>query len=130
VEHLLPPRLDMLLAALRAPTREQVVVRGWSAECEQNEHQFARWMSGLYRPPVSRRIASMFPGVPGPTLELVLYICTNCEVAEVRDRTLDRLVDFDGNGRRKLVASGRRDGFLGWYAGARKNNRVYIGAAR
>lgn len=125
--HILPPRLDALLAALTDAVREPVIIRGWSRECVDNEHQFARWISGHYSPPVPAQMARAFPGVPGPVLDLVLYVCTNCEGLEVRDRTVDLIDDFDGRGGRKLIATGRRDGFLGWYSGARSNQRQYIG---
>lgn len=135
---MLPPNLGLLFDGgratdgrvferMRVTAREQVIIRGWSADCADNEHHFARWMSGSYRPPVPPQIAARHPGVPGPTLDLVLYVCTNCEGMEVRDRTVDLISDFDGRGRRKLIASGQRDGFLGWYSGSRANQRTYVG---
>ena len=118
---ILPPNLGALLDVLVVQQREELIVRGWSRECAENEHDLALWRTGLYTPPVSPDLARAFPGIrPEPVL-LHLYMCRNCEMVEVRDRTLDRIVDGG-----KRIASGRRDGLLGWYAGARRANRVYL----
>ena len=118
---ILPPRLDALLASLTEVERHQLVVRGWSRECEDDAHDFALWVKGRYSPPVPEHLARAFIGTRPAPLVLALHMCRNCETVEVRDRTVDRLADGD-----RLVAHGRRDGLLGWYSGARRANRVYL----
>lgn len=112
---ILPPRLDALLEALVVTDRRQVIVRGWSADCERDEHRLERWLAGFY--------SVAHPAFPGirHTFSLVLLVCTACETVEVRDRTRDELVDGT-----RVIAAGRRDGLLGWYSGARRSQRVYL----
>jgi hypothetical protein len=124
-ESVLPPSLGALLEALEVLERRQVITRGYSRECGEDLHDFQRWLTGLYRPPVPAHVAAAFRATAPPALALVLDRCRNCETVEVRDRTFDRIAEGQ-----RLVASGRRDGLLGWYSGARRNQRTYFGSSK
>jgi hypothetical protein len=62
-------------------------------------------------------------------LELRLSICRYCGAIEVRDVSIDYLVDGDARGGRRFITQPRRDRrrdlVLGWYAGRRVSGRIY-----
>jgi hypothetical protein len=110
----LPQRLDALLAT-PGMRRFPVRVSGWRSACGEQDHRLVPFAEGRYR---------------GPDLErrtLRLLICADCESVCVRDVTVDRLVDQAGIGPRRTptLAPRRRDLILGWYTGARRNQRQY-----
>lgn len=114
--NVLPPRLDALLGALERPVRHPVIVRGWGSDCGNDEHHWAVWLEGLYRPtvPVAGSVVQL-------SMALRVSVCTLCETVEVRDVSFDRL-DGLPTGR---SGPRRRDKLLGWYTGARRANRIY-----
>ena len=98
----LPPNLAALLRELRAPTARQVLIRGFGSACATDDHVLRDWITGIFR--------GHF---------LVIRVCELCEAAEVRDRTVS--VIPTARGRIKSTP----DKLLGWYSGARRNQRVY-----
>lgn len=107
----LPARLGDLLARLRVyPIR----VTGWRSECSDQEHRLVPLADGSYLCP------------DGIRRDVRVLICRDCEAACVRDVTVDRLPGLI-TGR---LAPRRRDHVLGWYSGARRNQRTYAGASR
>lgn len=101
----LPQRLDALLAALRAVTRHQVVVRGASTDCGEGEHRFGRWLEGVFG-----------------MRQLALSMCADCGTVEVRDVSIS-VIPGAPPGTSPLR---RRDELLGWYSGSRRNGRQYL----
>lgn len=76
-----------------------------------DDHNLSNWLAGFA------------DCADGKVRYLVLQACTDCGAVCVRDRSFDSL-DGLPNGRRPLR---RRDHVIGWYSGARRNNRVYSG---
>jgi hypothetical protein len=106
----LPAHLDTLLQMMAVTVRAPIRIGGWRPECGQEQHRFQFFAEGTYR---SRRLR--------------LLQCADCEGVQVRDVTLDRLADL-GAGRARYGPKGalrRRDHILGWYSGARRNQRTY-----
>lgn len=102
----LPPRLGDLLARLRVyPLR----IAGWRSECSQQDHRLVPLADGSY-------LCS-----DGIRRELRVLICADCEAACVRDVTVDSLPGL----RPGRHAPRRRDHVIGWYSGARRNQRTY-----
>jgi hypothetical protein len=102
----LPPRLGDLLARLRVyPVR----IRGWRSSCSDQDHRMVPLADGS------------FLCYDGVRRDLRVSICADCEAACVRDVSVDRLVGLP-TGRH---APRRRDGVIGWYSGARRNQRTY-----
>lgn len=99
---LLPPSLALLLDGLRAVTVRQVVIRGWGSPCAEDEHLLRDWITGIYQ-----------------GRHLVIRVCCLCEAAEVRDRTASLVPIVGGR------IHSTPDRLLGWYSGARRNQRVY-----
>lgn len=98
----LPPNLAALLNALRVVSVKQVLIRGWGSPCATDDHLLADWITGVYR-----------------GRSIVLRVCRLCEAAEVRDRTVSITPTRAG------VMTDRPDALLGWYSGARRNQRTY-----
>ena len=112
----LPARLEALLASpgMRVfPIR----VAGWRSACGREEHRLVTIAEGTYRGP--DRILR----------ELRVQMCADCESVCVRDVSFDTLATYDPLGRGSLrpsrLAPRRRDHVLGWYTGARRNQRQY-----
>lgn len=102
----LPPRLDVLLAGLRVmPIR----ITGWRSTCSDQDHRLALLADGAYR------------CLDGVRRDLRVFMCRDCEAVCVRDVSVDRLSGLP-LGR---LAPRRRDHVLGWYSGARRNQRQY-----
>lgn len=107
----LQPRLDGLLSALSPVTyRADVRPAGTRAACDiARTHRFARLREGRHL------------GLDGIVRDLRVLMCQDCGAAQVRDVSVDRLpglrVGRDGPRRRDMV--------IGWYSGARRNQREY-----
>lgn len=103
------PLLDELRVTRQSPVR----VRGIRRECLADQHSSEHWLSGRYR-----------------GLDVQLWVCAFCWRVQVRDVSLDILVDTAPDGRRlRLTPTGlerRHDAVLGLYTGARPLGRVYL----
>lgn len=117
----IPPTLQLLLEGGRAPdgrlwspmrvsARNPFRLAGPRAECLMNDHRIAPWLEGFAT------------GSDGVARFLVLFVCGDCGAMCVRDRSFDTLAGLRA-GRAPLR---RRDHVIGWYAGARPRNRVYM----
>jgi hypothetical protein len=105
----LPPVLRQLLSApgMRVyPIR----IQGWRGECSQQEHRLKLVAEGSYR------------CLDGITRDLRVYTCADCEASCVRDVSVDVL---DARGP-QFLRPRRINHVLGWYSGARRNQRVYV----
>lgn len=116
----IPPSLALLLNGGRGPDgrlwqpvrvamRWPLVLGGARAECVQQDHRLRPWVEGFHS------------GSDGLARYLSLQACADCGAVCVRDRSVDTL-DGLSAGRRPLR---RRDEVIGWYSGARRNQRVY-----
>ena len=112
----LPRRLESLL---QSPGMRVFPIRitGWRADCGREEHRLLIVAEGWYIGPDEVR------------RELRVQMCADCESVCVRDVSLDTLATYDPGGRGSLrpsrLAPRRRDHVLGWYSGARRNQRMY-----
>ena len=114
----LPQKLPDLLAQLTHVTfRADIRPAGARPACDVlREHRFARFREGRWfaRTGIRR----------GEVLDLRLAMCQDCGAVRATDVSLD--VSFDGEriplGRR---GPNRRNHILGWYSGARPNQRQY-----
>ena len=106
VPSILPPSMATLLRVLRRVTVLSTLrFAGYRSDCGDGNHRLAEWLRGYF-------------GVR----ELLVSRCLDCSVAEVRDISFDTLPDLP-TGR---LALRRRSDLLGWYSGARSNQRVYL----
>lgn len=112
----LPRKLDALLASpgMRVfPVR----VTGWRSDCGAQLHRLVSLAEGTYR------------GPDGLRRDLRIQMCADCESVCVRDVSIDTLAHLDPTGRGSLRPSRltprRRDEVMGWYTGARRNQREY-----
>jgi hypothetical protein len=104
----LPKTLDWLLRAMRVTWRQTVHVAGTRTICEsEQDHRLSRFVEGRYA------------GPDGYVRDLRLLMCIDCESVCVRDITTDILP----TDRRRPAR--RRDHVIGWYSGARRNQRQY-----
>lgn len=102
----LPRRLGDLLARLRVyPVR----ISGWRSTCSDQDHRLVPLADGSFL---------CFDGI---RRDLRVLICADCEAAQVRDVSVDRLPGLP-TGR---LAARRRDVIIGWYSGARRGQRIY-----
>lgn len=112
----LPPRLDTLLNA-PGMRRYPIRITGWRGECSAQDHRLKLIAKGRFR------------GTDAETYDLRIYQCADCEAVCVRDVSVDRLEAYDPTGRgpaaRARHLPRRRDHVMGWYSGARRNQRVY-----
>lgn len=106
----LPPKMPDLLTALRGVTyRADFAPAGARAACEMRLHRFQRFREGRHL------------GLDGVLRDLRLEMCADCGAVCVRDISYDRLPGLQaGRG-----GPARRDLLLGWYSGARRNQREY-----
>ncbi len=105
------PTLDKLLAAMTGVVVYDVRVGGTSRSCEVlRTHRFEVFREGRH------------VGLDGVVRDLRLLMCADCAAVCVRDVSLDRLAGLPTGGR----GSARRDLVLGWYSGARRNQRTYL----
>ena len=99
-----------LLDAMTDVRSYPLVIAGTRLDC-RDDHDYRRRFTGRYA-----------------GLDLVLMQCIYCEVVQVRDRSIDLLIDEAG-GRRlyitPLSTAKRRDAVLGFYAGRRVSGRTY-----
>ena len=116
----LPPTLALLLEGgrdaagrrwgpVRVASRDPLAIAGARQACLEQEHRLRRWVEGFHT------------GSDGVVRFLSLQACADCGAVCVRDRSFDGLDQLPA-GRRPLR---RRDHVLGWYSGARRNQRVY-----
>jgi hypothetical protein len=106
----LPPTLDVLLGRLVLATRYPVKVAGARAVCEsEQDHRLELFAEG-------RHI-----GHDGIARDLRISMCIDCESVCVRDVSRDTIARLP-TGRHPLR---RRNHVLGWYTGARRNQRQY-----
>lgn len=105
----LPSRLDRLIAQMRITLRVPITITGWRADCGAQEHRLLVIFEGIHR------------GTDNVLRELRLLQCADCEAVCVRDITFDRLPRLATTRR----GPARRDEILGWYSGARRNQRQY-----
>lgn len=102
----LPRRLGDLLARLRVyPVR----ISGWRSTCSDQDHRMVPLADGSFL---------CFDGI---RRDLRVLICADCEAAQVRDVSVDRLPGLP-TGR---LAVRRRDVVIGWYSGSRRGQRTY-----
>lgn len=112
----LPPKLDALLAS---PGMRVFPIRisGWRDDCGRETHRLLVVAEGWHR------------GPDGIRRDLRVQMCADCESVCVRDVSLDTFAAYDPTGRGLLrpssLAPRRRDHVLGWYTGARRNQRQY-----
>lgn len=105
----LPSSLDRLVSEMAVTYHTPIHARGWRAACEGQEHRLLRFMEGRHR------------GLDGVSRDLRLLVCADCAAVCVRDITYDRLLGLPPSS----LAARRRDHVIGWYAGARRNQRLY-----
>lgn len=105
----IPRTLDRLIAELRLTFRAPIRVTGWRTECGREEHRLMLWLEGRHH------------GHDGRWRSLRVLICTDCESVCVRDVSVDGLPNLP-TGR---LAPRRKDHVIGWYSGARRNQRQY-----
>lgn len=105
----LPSRLDQLLGSMRLTFRSPFAVTGWRSACEEREHRLRLFAEGRHL------------GLDGHVRDLRLSMCVDCEAVQVRDVSPDTIAGLP----RSSLAPRRRDHVMGWYSGARKNQRVY-----
>lgn len=107
----LPSSLGALLTQMRITYRDDNYrVGGMSSLCAMREHRLHPFRAGRHL------------GSDGVIRDLRLLICTDCETVCVRDVSVDTLGDAR---RQSRLAPRRRDEILGWYTGARRNQREY-----
>jgi hypothetical protein len=106
----LQPKLDGLIGALVPTTyRADFGLTGAALSCSLRDHRFRRFREGRH------------VGLDGVVRDLALQMCTDCGAVCVRDVSFDRLPGLRiGRGGPR-----RRDLVLGWYSGARPNQREY-----
>jgi len=111
----LPANLDALRRSMQVsfeiPLKRSGGAR--SACVSDQEHRLIRFLEGRH------------VGLDGVVRKLRLDICADCEAVSVRDISLDRLDRLPTGGQ----ALRRRDHVIGWYTGARPNQRTYSGPA-
>jgi hypothetical protein len=114
-----PPLPGRLEALLQSPGMRVFPIRitGWRAACGREEHRLLPIAEGWYTGPDRIR------------RDLRVQMCADCESVCVRDVSLDTLAAVDPRGRGPLrpsrLAPRRRDHVIGWYTGARRNQRQY-----
>ena len=114
-----PPLPQSLGRLLAAPGMRVLPIRitGWRSACGREEHRLLPFAEGTYA------------GPDGIRRDLRLQMCADCESVCVRDVSLDSLAALDPTGRGprrpSRLALRRRDHVLGWYTGARRNQRQY-----
>lgn len=114
-----PPLPARLEALLQAPGMRVYPVRitGWRPDCGREEHRLVIVAEGRHR------------GPDGVVRDLRVQMCADCESVCVRDVSFDSLAAYDPLGRGTVrpssLAPRRRDHVLGWYTGARRNQRQY-----
>ena len=100
----LPAYLPDLLRSLRVyPLR----ITGWRSSCSDQDHRLVPFADGRHR------------CTDGVVRDLRLRMCSHCESVEVRDVSVDRVPGLG------VVRLTRKDHVIGWYSGARRNQRQY-----
>jgi len=106
----LQPSLEGLRRAMRVtyevPLRR---IGGATSACLNQDHRLIRFLEGQH------------VGLDGAVRDLRLFMCADCEAVQVRDVSLDRMARLPTGGHRLK----RRDHIIGWYTGARPNQRTY-----
>lgn len=103
---ILPPSMTTLLRVLRnAKVLTPIRFAGYRPDCGDGDHRLVAWLRGYFG-----------------LRELLISRCLDCEMAEVRDVSFDRIPGLP-TGR---LALRRKSDLLGWFSGARSNQRVYL----
>lgn len=116
----LPAKMPALLAEMFQITyRDDFKLGGARSSCVAlREHRFRRFREGRWLARVGIRADEV--------LDLLLAMCQDCGAVRVTDASYD--VSWSGEriplGRR---GPNRRNHILGWYSGARPNQRTYTG---
>lgn len=106
----LPPTLDALRRGMTIAWETTITRRGARVACvSEQDHRLFRFIEGRH------------VGSDGVVRDLRLFMCADCEAVQVRDVSQDRMTRLP-TGRQPLR---RRDHVLGWYSGARPNQRSY-----
>ena len=106
----LPPTLDRLLATMRVTFRSPLAIRGTRPACQrEQDHRLLLFAEGRHF------------GLDGILRDLRLFMCADCETVGVRDVSIDLMAGLPTGGH----APRRRDHLIGWYSGARRNQRQY-----
>lgn len=110
----LPASLGGLLTQLRVTFRDDWTPGGMSTLCMLRDHRLRKFREGRYL------------GSDGLVRDLRLFMCQDCETVCVRDVSIDSLEQAVGTPRRRSVLEPRRrNEIIGWYSGARRNQRIY-----
>lgn len=104
----LPPTLDRLLSTMAITMRVPMRINGWRSACADDQHRLLVWIEGTYTGPDAVRRT------------LQLSQCADCAGVCVRDVSLDRLPGLP-----HVTPLMKKSGVLGWYSGARQNEREY-----
>ena len=105
----IPGTLDRLLAEMVVTLAADVRPMGARAVCLAEVHRLRVFREGRH------------VGRDGVVRDLRLLMCADCQAVAVRDVSVDRLTGLRTGSRLPR----RRDFILGWYSGARANQRVY-----
>jgi len=107
----IPGTLDRLLAEMVVTLAADVRPMGARAVCLAEVHRLQVFREGRH------------VGRDGVVRDLRLLMCADCESVCVRDVSVDRLAGLRTGSRLPR----RRDHVLGWYSGARANQRRFYG---
>lgn len=111
----LPQTLAALLAGMRVTFRTTTPIRGTRPACQsEQDHRLHPFVEGRH------------VGTDAVARDLRLLMCADCESVCVRDISLDTLSRLP-TGR---LSPRRRDHVIGWYSGARRNQRTYVPMTR
>ena len=106
----LQPSLEGLRRAMLVSWETRLSRAGARGTCvSEQDHRLIRFLEGRH------------VGLDGVVRDLRLFMCADCEAVCVRDITPDRLERLP-TGSQPLR---RRNHVLGWYSGARPNQREY-----
>jgi hypothetical protein len=104
----LPPTLEGLRRSMAVSWSTTITRQGARTECvSDQDHRLFPIITGRH------------VGLDGVVRDLRLSMCQDCEAVEVRDVSYDRLPTATRQFPR------RRDHVIGWYSGARRNQRTY-----
>lgn len=122
-----PCRCVPLLQAMTGIVQRPAPLLGTRLDC-RDEHDLVVWITGNYRSQTQDPLRVRLMRTHDAALQL--SICRYCGMVEVRDVSLDLIVDEDGEGRRKFITpvetALRKDTVLGWYAGRRVSGRQFL----
>jgi hypothetical protein len=94
---------------IRMTERNPLKLGGARSDCLMQDHRLVRWLAGFAI------------DAKGVVRFLALYACADCGAVCVRDQSVDTLERLPA-GRRPPR---RKDHIIGWYSGARPQQRIY-----